>query len=128
MKLLVDTHLLVWAMLGSSRLPPPAAQLLSAHDLVLSVVSIWEIAIKNALTRSRDPMKVSAIAMIESWESTGRPILPILPRHAAEVERLPQLHGDPFDRLLVAQALSEPLILITHDKRVAAYSDTFILV
>lgn len=89
-----------------------------------SVVSIWEIAMKNAAGRSRFPF--TAEEAIGEFLDAGFESLSVSATHAATVEALPLLHQDPFDRLLVPQALIEPMRLISHDKRVAAYSDTVI--
>ncbi len=130
MKLLLDTHIALWSISDDHRLSKTARELLDsqASELYVSAASIFEIAIKNSLPESRSKIDMSAEAAARTFQSIDMILLPILPKHAAAVESFPAYHGDPFDRLLVAQALSEPLILITHDKDVAAYSDTFILV
>ncbi len=93
----------------------------------VSVVSLWEISIKSALSRPKmDPMPVSSAAALQDFEEAGFAVLPVSARHAVAVQDLPRIHGDPFDRLLIAQALEEPMRLLTHDVTVAAYSDTII--
>jgi PIN domain nuclease of toxin-antitoxin system len=95
------------------------------NTVFVSTVSVWEIAIKSALARRGvGAMPISGRDALAQFRLAGYRMLSISPEHAAEVERLPSLHSDPFDRLLVAQALTEPLRLITHDAAVAAYSDT----
>ena len=130
MKLLLDTHILLWVLTGDSRLSPHAMDMIRESDEVfVSAASIWEIAIKYNLNRvGPNRMPYSGAAAIERCQASGFEFLTITPRHAAAVGPLPDLHGDPFDRLLIAQALTEPLILLTHDQAVAAYSDTIVLV
>jgi PIN domain nuclease of toxin-antitoxin system len=100
-----------------------------AETVFVSAVTIWEIAIKHALGRSgRNRMPFSGGEAIAEFTAAGFEFLNITPEHAAAVGELRGLHGDPFDRLLVAQAMSEPLILLTHDRAVAAYGDTIVLV
>jgi PIN domain nuclease of toxin-antitoxin system len=100
-----------------------------SDDVLISAASIWEIAIKHSLNRTGpDRMPYSGAAAIERCQASGFEFLAITPRHAAAVGSLPDLHGDPFDRLLIAQALTEPLILLTRDRAVSAYSDTIVLV
>jgi PIN domain nuclease of toxin-antitoxin system len=131
MRLLLDTHIAVWLLADDSRLSSRVKALLTDQesDLIVSVVTLWEIAIKRALRRGDQiGMPYSSRQTHDLLLRSGADILPVTPEHAFAVERLPTLHRDPFDRLLVAQALSEPLRLVTHDADVAAYSDTVILV
>ena len=100
----------------------------SANDVVVSAVSIWEIAIKYGLSRGRpDRIPMSGRQALTFFRGAGYELLAVSPDHGAAVEHLPPHHGDPFDRLLVAQALGEPLRLVTHDAQLAAYSDTVIV-
>jgi PIN domain nuclease of toxin-antitoxin system len=92
----------------------------------VSVVNLLEIAAKHGTGRRSAPT-ISATQLLQLVENSDFSMLPVLPEHAVAVERLPNLHGDPFDRLLVAQAMVEDLRLITHDERVAAYDRTIIL-
>lgn len=130
MKLLLDTHIVLWVLTGDSRLSPRAIERITEADQVfVSAASIWEIAIKHGLNRAgSNRMPYSGAAAIDRCQASGFEFLSITPRHAAAAGLLPDLHGDPFDRLLVAQAQTEPLILLTHDHAVAAYSDTIVLV
>lgn len=91
----------------------------------MSAVSVWEIAIKPRL--GRGDMPISGHQALHWFVAAGYGVLAIAAEHAASAGDLPALHADPFDRLLVAQALVEPLRRITHDRAVAAYSDTVIL-
>jgi PIN domain nuclease of toxin-antitoxin system len=120
MKLLLDTHLLLWAAAGSG-LSTQATDLISAPDneLHFSAASIWEIAIKSALGRpefSLDP----GVFRRELLES-GYEELAIAGSHAAAVSTLPDLHKDPFDRILIAQAMVEGITLLSADEVVLRY-------
>lgn len=128
MKLLLDTHIALWAVSDDDRLTPQARELItSPRNLVwVSAVSIWEIAIKHSL--GRGDMPISGNDALEYFRQSGFRMLPVSPEHAAAVEALPAHHQDPFDRLLVAQSLTEPLRLLTHDTTIARYNDTIILV
>ena len=128
MRLLLDTHIALWALVDSPRLPAKARLLILAPDneVVVSAASVWEIAIKHGLAKKNMPVSG---AEAKSWFTrAGYTLLPVTADHAALVEELPPHHADPFDRILVAQALDEPLRLVTHDPKVARYSDTVILV
>ena len=126
MNLLLDAHVALWAITDSPKLPQSARDLiLSPKSTVwVSAASIWEIAIKHAL--GRGDMPVSSRDAARYFTESGYRLLPIEPEHAVAVEALPPHHQDPFDRLLVAQALVEPMRLVTHDRFVALYSDTII--
>jgi PIN domain nuclease of toxin-antitoxin system len=120
-KLLLDTHLLLWAAGVPERLSPPARALIEApeHELVFSAASLWEVAIKSSL--GRDDFQVDARVLRRGLLDNGYTELPITSAHAAAVSSLPPLHRDPFDRLLVAQALTEGITLLTSDALVAQY-------
>lgn len=128
MRVLLDTHVALWALVDDRRLTVNARVAIANPDnsVTVSAASIWEIAIKHALGRSGIPF--SANLAIRYFLQAGYQLLDVRPEHAATVETLPKLHGDPFDRMLVAQAITEPLRLMTHDHALAAYSDTIILV
>ena len=131
MRLLLDTHVALWAITDDPNLPTKARELITnpANLVTVSVASIWEISIKHALARGKpNDMPISGAEAAEYFRSAGYILLNISPEHAAAVEHLPHMHADPFDRMLVAQALAEPLRLLTHDLRVAAYSDSIICV
>ena len=121
MKLLVDTHLLLWAANAPERLPAKALTLLNNpdHELLFSAASIWEIAIKNGL--AREDFQVDARLLRRGLLDNGYLELPITSAHAVFVESLPPIHKDPFDRILVAQATAEGITLITADSVVAKY-------
>jgi PIN domain nuclease of toxin-antitoxin system len=125
-RLLLDTHIAVWALLDADRLPAQARQLIAdeANDVSVSAASVWEIAIKHASRRpAPSGMPISGEQAVGLFRKAGYNLLSITPAHAAAVEGLPPLHADPFDRLLVAQALIGPMRLVTHDKALAAYGD-----
>jgi PIN domain nuclease of toxin-antitoxin system len=122
MRLLVDTHLLLWALDEPMRLDEATRDLLEdpANDVLFSAASIWEIAVKVRLGRADFPVRPEAIA--DSARLTGFIELPVLAA-AARVADLPMHHRDPFDRLLVAQAMTEPARFYTADAILAAYSE-----
>jgi PIN domain nuclease of toxin-antitoxin system len=130
-RILLDTHIALWAIADDPRLPAGARELIADAEnaIVVSAASIWEIAIKHALARGGpNDMPISGRDALRYFSSASYELLAITAAHAAAVERLAPRHGDPFDRLLVAQALSEPLRLLTHDEEVAKYSDAIVLV
>ena len=122
MRVLLDTHIALWAVVGCRWLAPAAKQaILAADEAWVSVASLWEIAIKHGFCRG--DMPVSSAMVLQAFHDAGYGLLAVRPEHALAVERLGPIHNDPFDRMLVAQALAEPLTLITRDALVAAYSD-----
>ena len=126
MRLLLDTHVLVWCLSGDRRLPPATAELIRnpATDVYFSAVSIWEVAIKSALGK----MRADANAMLENLVDEGFKELPVMARHTVATVTLPMHHRDPFDRLLVAQSRLESLRLLTDDKIMALYGEPVVLV
>jgi PIN domain nuclease of toxin-antitoxin system len=121
MKLLLDTHLLLWAAGEPSRLSAEARMLIEAPEntLFFSVASLWEIAIKQGL--DRDDFQVDARLLRRGLLDNGYSELPILSEHAVAINSLPSIHKDPFDRILVAQSMVEGIILLTADSLVAQY-------
>jgi PIN domain nuclease of toxin-antitoxin system len=121
----------LWAILDNSQLPPRARRFIGdrKNAIVVSAATVWEIAIKHALSHGKRPMvPISGSDALQYFVGAGYEMLAISPEHAAAVDSLPIRHHDPFDRILVAQAISEPLRLVTADARLAEYSDTVILV
>jgi len=121
MRLLLDTHLLVWAMGSPERLPSGLAAMLEdpQNTPVFSVASLWELVIKKALGRpdfSVEPALLRRALLDGGWQE-----LPIAASHALAVAQLPLFHRDPFDRLLLAQASADGLLLITADSQLAQY-------
>lgn len=124
MRLLLDTHIALWATYASAALPARARDLLCDPDTIafFSAVSIWEIAIKHQLRRrGAGAMPMSGREAMHAFLDIGLQPLPVSPGHAAAVDDLPPHHADPFDRLLLAQAEAEPLRLLTTDRAIAAY-------
>ncbi len=131
MGLLIDTHIALWAVTDDPRLPVPARRLIvdEANDILVSVATIWEIAIKHALAcGGPNDMPISGERALSFFSDAGYDLRNVTPAHAAAVERLPPIHDDPFDRVLVAQAQELPLRLLTHDARLGRYSDAIIVV
>ncbi|MFO1025706.1 MAG: type II toxin-antitoxin system VapC family toxin [Acetobacteraceae bacterium] len=128
MRLLLDTHILIWALAEPSRLPDAAREVLedTANQVLFSSASIWEIAIKASL--GRVDFSVVPRLILEAAVSTGFAELPVTARAALKVAELPPHHRDPFDRILVAQALTEPAQLYTVDRKLAAYSELVVQV
>ena len=122
MKLLLDTHALLWAVGAPHRLPATVYNDLTnpENEVLFSAVSIWEVAIKASLGRA--DFIIDAALIAQEACSAGFAELPVTAQHAAAVQALPPLHGDPFDRLLVAQALCEPAHLVTTDGQIARYA------
>lgn len=128
MRLLLDTHVALWAIVDSPRLAEHARSLIldPANSIYISTASVWEITIKHML--GRGDMPVSGTQAAAHFQAAGYIELPIVNAHIALLETLPPYHADPFDRLLIAQALAEPLRLLTHDATLKPYSDSIILV
>lgn len=126
MNLLLDTHVALWAITDHPKLPPQARELIQAANTTvwMSAATVWEIAIKHAL--GRGDMPVSSQNAAHYFRESGYRFLPVQPEHAVALEELAAHHQDPFDRLLIAQAITEPLRFMTHDAQVALYSDTII--
>jgi len=120
-KLLLDTHLLLWAAGQPDRLPSAARSLIDnpENELLFSAASLWEVAIKRGL--GRDDFQVDARLLRRGLLDNGYGELPILSEHVVAIESLPPIHKDPFDRVLVAQATVEGITLLTTDALVAQY-------
>ena len=123
MNLLLDTHVLLWAASEPQHLSAKARTLLldPANQLVFSAASLWEISIKSSIERT--DFKVDARRLWRMLLVSGYRELPITSEHTIAVNELPALHKDPFDRILVAQARVEGLLLLTADKMVAKYGE-----
>ncbi len=111
MRLLLDTQVMLWWLLDNPRLGPETRQLLAAHPAVVSVASIWEVAIKHRLGK----LAVAADVFRDQSLAAGAALLPVLDGHVIETGQLPLLHHDPFDRLLIAQARVEGLMAVSSD-------------
>lgn len=123
MRILLDTHILLWAVAQSSQLSAEARSLLEDTDNLLycSTASLWEIAIKSGLRRT--DFDVTLPALRRALAQMDIEELPVLGNHAEQLLTLPHLHKDPFDRMLVAQSMAEPLVLLTNDNLLAQYWD-----
>ena len=123
MRLLLDTHLLLWTAASSKRLPREVRALIehAANEVYFSAASIWEIAIKSSL--GRKDFRIDLSALHTALPEMGLNELPVTGAHAVGVTKLPLIHRDPFDRLLIAQSIAEPLALLTNDALLARYSD-----
>ncbi len=131
MRLLADTHIALWAVTDDPRLSPKARELIGdpSNDVCVSAASVWEIAIKHALARGGpNDMPISGAEAMQYLLEAGYTLVEISPADGPAVETSPTLHADPFDRLLIAQALTEPFRLLTHDPRVAAYGPSILQV
>ncbi len=121
MRLLLDTHVLLWALMARRRLPKRLLAALADREteVLFSAINIWEIAIKRAL--GRPAFAFGPDDVLDAALDAGFTELPVKAAHAARSGDLPPLHADPFDRLLVAQALCEPARLVTADTVIQRY-------
>jgi PIN domain nuclease of toxin-antitoxin system len=126
MRILIDTHILLWA--AADELPLGAARYIEdmANTLLFSPASIWEVVVKHSF--GRDDFIVDPASLYSGLISAGYQELPITSRHTLLVSNLPLLHKDPFDRILLAQAASEGIPLLTSDNTLAQYPGSLILV
>lgn len=117
MRILLDTHLFLWAVSAPSKLSAATRKQIDAAEVFVSAASIWEVSIKSSIGKlDADPDELLA-----SVEPAGFSMLPITGDHAAKIAKLPPIHKDPFDRILVAQASVEPMILLTNDETLRDY-------
>lgn len=128
MRLLLDTHAVIWALGPSRTLPLHARVLISDHrnTIFVSAISVMEIAAKSVATLGRAP-DISAEEAVILSERAGYRLLSVTVQHAAVAETIAPFHGDPFDRLLLAQAQLEGLTLVTHDQALADYDPRTVL-
>jgi len=121
MKLLLDTHLLLWAAEDSPRLPRAGRKLVNdpTSELFFSAASLWEVALKSGLRK--EGFRIDARVLRRALRDNGYTELPVTSEHAVAIDALPLLHKDPFDRILVAQAMVEGITLLTADPLVAQY-------
>ena len=125
MRVLLDTHIFYWTLYEQSRQPALATKLmLEAEAVYVSAASLWEIAIKMRLGKLKGDLE----EMVATIAPAGFVALPVMPHHAAQTAKLPLHHTDPFDRMLVAQAMSQPLYLLTVDSQLPQYSNLVIRV
>jgi PIN domain nuclease of toxin-antitoxin system len=128
LNLLLDTHVALWAITDSPKLSQKARTLICAprSTIWVSAASLWEIAIKRSLARSNMP--VTSSEALELFEEAGYRILAIEAEHTTAVEQLPPHHQDPFDRILIAQALVTPMRLLTRDAALSKYGEMVVTV
>ena len=120
MRILLDTHIYLWWLQDHPKLSMPArARILAATEVYVSSASIWEAAIKIGIGK----LEADIEELVAQITQNGFLELPVSARHAMQLARLPELHRDPFDRMLVAQAMCEPLRLLSADAQVARYSE-----
>ncbi len=127
MRILLDTHILLWSLADSKELSKKARKYISESDNVfVSVASLWEIAIKTSLGKLE--IGVEADELNQIIIDSGFEILTINAEHIAPLHSLPSHHRDPFDRILISQSIVEPLRLITHDQQLSLYGSSIVLV
>lgn len=126
MRVLLDTHILLWWLKDDRKLPDKAGKIIEAsdNDIFISAVNAWEIAIKKSLGR----IQIDMNEFLESVNISGLDILNITINHACQVSYLPDHHNDPFDRMLIAQSIVEPMHLLTHDATLGHYGKQVLLV
>ncbi len=131
MRFLLDTHIVLWRLTADPRLTKQAIRMMDedALSIDISAISVWEVAIKWALRKGRsDDMPISGKIFLREIERALIVPLPVQPIHAAAVDDLPMLHGDPFDRFLLATAQHEGMTFLTHDAALAGYGDFVVVV
>jgi PIN domain nuclease of toxin-antitoxin system len=117
MRILLDTHLLLWSLSQPTKLSAQVRRQIDAAEVYASAASIWEISIKATLGKlDANPREV-----LDGIEPAGFSLLAVSGEHAARIAGLPMLHKDPFDRILIAQALVEPMVLLTNDEALCGY-------
>ena len=128
MRILLDTHILLWAVGASHRFSGDLRRLLedTDNDIYFSAASIWEVAIKNAL--GREDFRADPAQILKVMPATGFAELPVKSIHATEAASLPAIHKDPLDRLLVAQSWVEPMLLLTNNEVLGRYTDNVRLI
>ena len=128
MRLLLDTHVLLWAVIEPKRLSTEIQVLLENpdHEVLFSAASVWEMAIKAVLGRA--DFQVPPATIVDAAQASGFIELPVRAAAALKVASLPHHHRDPFDRLLVAQAMTEPVALYTADALLSVYSELVVCI
>lgn len=126
MRILLDTHILLWWLKDDRRLSDAAVKIIgnAANDIFMSTVNAWEIAIKKSLGR----IQIDMNEFLESIKNSGIGVLNITVNHACQISNLPDHHKDPFDRMLIAQSIVEPMRLLTHDDTLIPYGKHVLLV
>jgi len=119
---LLDTCTFLWVITGSSELSPAAAKVFAdpANEILLSVVSVWELSVKHSLGKLPMPASLDRF-VLEQREKHGITVLPLEERAVLHLHKLPALHRDPFDRMLICQAIEHDCVLLTPDPLIAQY-------
>ena len=117
MRYLLDTQVMLWWLLDDPRLGAKTGELMASRPCVVSVASIWEVAIKHRIGK----LKLSPIVFRDQSIAAGADLLPVLDSHVIETAQLPMLHQDPFERLLIAQARVEGLMALSSDSQWVGY-------
>jgi len=132
MKILIDTHIAIWAVLNDIKLSEKAKEILldNKNEIFYSTASVWEITIKHMLHQDKIQMNGSLLG--KGCEDNGYEVLPILNKHVSALETLKRQenapkHNDPFDRIMVAQAKAEGMMFLTHDSLIPYYMEPFII-
>lgn len=132
MKVLIDTHIAIWAVLNNPKLPKQAKDIIldKENDIFYSTASVWEITIKHILHPDR--LRINGSLLEKGCEENGYFVLPILNKHVSSLETLKRLenaprHNDPFDKIMIAQAKTEGLMFLTHDSLIPYYNEPFII-
>lgn len=132
MKVLIDTHIAIWAVLNDPKLPQKARDIIldDGNEIFYSTVSVWEVMIKRNLRP--DKVRISGSLLEKGCEDNGYIVLPVFNHHVLAIETLKRpkdapRHNDPFDRIMVAQAKAENLMFLTHDSLIPYYGEPFII-
>ncbi|MEK6767216.1 MAG: type II toxin-antitoxin system VapC family toxin [Planctomycetota bacterium] len=126
MRVLLDTHILLWWLKDDRNLPNDAINIIenTTNGIFISAINAWEIAIKKSLGR----IQIDMNEFLESIKNSGFGVLNVTANHACQVASLPDHHKDPFDRMLIAQSIVEPMRLLTHDELLTQYGKHVLLV
>jgi len=125
MRILLDTHILIWCLTANPAMSQKAIDIINGADKVyVSVANIWEIVIKQSVGKLK--IDITGYELLEAIKNSGFEFLDIKPQHAIKLLSLEDHHRDPFDRMLIAQSLTEPLHLLTIDDKVAQYHGNII--
>ncbi|WP_034443612.1 type II toxin-antitoxin system VapC family toxin [Butyrivibrio sp. AE2032] len=117
---LIDTHTLIWFMFDDTQLSDKALSTIKTEDKVyVSIASLWEIAIKQSIGKL--DIEVTSVELADKCSEAGIDILSITPKQLDYISKLPSIHNDPFDRLIISQAITEGLSLVTKDEKIAKY-------
>ena len=130
MRFFIDTHYVLWAAINSTRMEPWARRLIADLniEILVSAASIYKISLKVRYGKLPQAVEFESDLIVNIESRLGYTLLPLEPEAMIRAARFEDMHADPFDRILVAQAWTVPLRLLTHDQRVAQYNDTVILV